>query len=190
MEPDEYRHYAEHPEEVEDLFGRVMQRTVQQWIELAKTKLDGSDVIIYNAPGNDDPKEVDDVLLAHGDGRVRFVEGEIVELAPGMEMLSTGYTNVTPWNTHREYTEDEIRAHLAPLIARLENPETAIFNIHVPPHNSRLDTAPLIGQDLKVKTSACARSPRRSARWPCARRSRKPSRCSACTGTSTSPAAR
>ena len=156
MEPDEYRHYADHPEAVEDLFGRVMQRTVQQWIELAKTKLDGSDVIIYNAPGNDDPKEVDDVLLAHGDGRVRFVEGEIVELAPGMEMLSTGYTNVTPWNTHREYTEDEIRAHLAPLIGRLENPETAIFNIHVPPHNSRLDTAPLIGQDMKVKTSAGA----------------------------------
>jgi Icc-related predicted phosphoesterase len=156
MEPDEYRHYAEHPEAVEDLFVRVMQRTVQQWIELAKTKLDGSDVIIYNAPGNDDPKEVDDVLLAHGDGRVRFVEGEIVELAPGMEMLSTGYTNVTPWNTHREYTEDEIRAHLAPLIGRLENPETAIFNIHVPPHNSRLDTAPLIGQDMKVKTSAGA----------------------------------
>ena len=79
-------------------------------------------MIIYNAPGNDDPKEVDDVLLAHGDGRVRFVEGEIVELAPGMEMLSTGYTNVTPWNTHREYTEDEIRAHLAPMIGRLEQP--------------------------------------------------------------------
>ena len=113
-------------------------------------------MIIYNAPGNDDPKEVDDVLLAHGDDRVRFVEGEIVELAPGTEMLSTGYSNVTPWNTHREYTEDEIRAHLAPLIGRLENPETAIFNIHVPPYNSRLDTAPLIGQDLKVKTSAGA----------------------------------
>src|SRR5262252_6617721 len=45
MEPDEYRYYAEHPDAVEDLFGRVMQRTVQQWIELAKTKLDGSDVI-------------------------------------------------------------------------------------------------------------------------------------------------
>ena len=50
---------------------------MQQWIELAETKLDGSDVIIYNAPGNDDPKEVDDVPLAHGDGRVRFCRGEI-----------------------------------------------------------------------------------------------------------------
>ena len=106
MEPDEYQHYADHPDEVEELFDRVMRRTVQRWLEYAKTKLDGSPVIIYNAPGNDDPPSVDEVLLAHGDDRVRFVEGEIIEMAPGMEMLSTGYTNVTPWDTHREYSED------------------------------------------------------------------------------------
>jgi Icc-related predicted phosphoesterase len=156
MEPDEYQHYVDHPAEVEQLFGRVMRRTVQRWIEYAKTRLDGSGVVIYNAPGNDDPKEVDEVLLTHGEDRVRFVEGEIVELAPGMEMLSTGYTNVTPWDTHREYSEDEIRAHLREMTGRLTHPERAIFNIHVPPYNSRLDTAPLLGQDLKVKTSAGA----------------------------------
>ena len=156
MEPDEYQHYIDHPDQVEALFGRVMRRTVQRWIEYAKTRLEDSGVIIYNAPGNDDPKEVDEVLLTHGDGRVRFVEGQIVELAPGMEMLSTGYTNVTPWDTHREYSEDEIRGHLKQMTDRLEHPERAIFNIHVPPYNSRLDTAPLLGQDLKVKTSAGA----------------------------------
>ena len=156
MEPDEYQHYVDHPDQVEDLFVRVMRRTVQQWVEYAKTRLTDSPVIIYNAPGNDDPAEVDEVLLTHGDDRVRFVEGQIIELAPGMEMLSTGYTNVTPWDTHREYSEDEIRAHLRQMTGRLEHPERAIFNIHVPPYNSRLDTAPLIGQDLRVKTSAGA----------------------------------
>jgi uncharacterized protein len=156
MEPDEYQHYADNPAEVEDLFDRVMRRTVQRWIEYAKTRLDGSPVIIYNAPGNDDPLAVDEVLLTHGEDRLRFVEGEIVELAPGMEMLSTGYTNPTPWDTHREYSEDEIRVHLAEMTSRLEHPERAIFNIHVPPYNSRLDIAPLLGQDLKVKTAAGA----------------------------------
>jgi Icc-related predicted phosphoesterase len=156
MEPDEYQHYADHPDEVELLFGRVMRRTVQRWIEYAKTKLADSPVTIYNAPGNDDPKEVDEVLLTHGDDRLIFVEGQVVELAPGMEMLSTGYTNITPWDTHREYSEDEIRAHLRQMTDRLSNPERAIFNIHVPPYNSRLDTAPLLGQDLRVKTSAGA----------------------------------
>ena len=47
MEPDEYQHYAEHPDQVETLFDRVMRRTVQRWAEYAKTKLDGSPVIIY-----------------------------------------------------------------------------------------------------------------------------------------------
>ncbi|HLQ56953.1 MAG TPA: hypothetical protein VK162_22110 [Streptosporangiaceae bacterium] len=53
-------------------------------------------------------------------------------------------------------SEDEIRAHLKQMTGRLTRPERAIFNIHVPPYNSRLDTAPLLGQDLKVKTSAGA----------------------------------
>jgi uncharacterized protein len=156
MEPDEYQHYVDHPGDVEALFSRVMRRTVQRWVEYAKTKLADSPVTIYNAPGNDDPQEVDEVLLTHGEERLIFVEGEVVELAPGMEMLSTGYTNQTPWDTHREYTEDEIRVHLRKMTERLSNPGHAIFNIHVPPYNSRLDTAPLLGQDLKVKTSAGA----------------------------------
>jgi len=156
MEPDEYQYYAEHPDQVETLFDRVMRRTVQRWAEYAKTKLDGSPVIIYSVPGNDDPLAVDEVLLANGDERLRCVEGEVVELAPGMEMLSTGYINITPWDTPREYSEDQIREHLAGMTGRLEHPETAIFNIHVPPYNSRLDTAPLLGQDLKVKTAAGA----------------------------------
>jgi len=156
MEPDEYQHYTDHPDQVEALFERVMRRTVQRWVEYAKTKLDGSGVVIYSVPGNDDPLAVDEVLLAHGDERLRWVEGEVVELAPGMEMLSTGYTNVTPWDTPREYTEDQIRERLAGMTARLEHPGSAIFNIHAPPYNSRLDTAPLLGQDLKVKTAAGA----------------------------------
>jgi Icc-related predicted phosphoesterase len=156
MEPDEHQHYVDHPGQVDELFERVMRRTVQRWLEYAKTRLDGSPVIIYSVPGNDDPLSVDDVLLAHGDDRLRFVEGDVVELAPGMEMLSTGYTNVTPWDTPREYSEDQIRERLKGMTDRLEHPETAIFNIHAPPYNSRLDTAPLLGQDLKVKTAAGA----------------------------------
>lgn len=156
MDPDEYQHYAGHPDQVEQLFDRVMRRSVRRWLEHAKTRLDGSGVVIYTAPGNDDPAAVDEVLLEHGDERVRFTEGEITEIAPGMQMLSTGYTNITPWDTHREYTEEQIRDRLREMTGRLEHPETAIFNIHVPPYNSRLDTAPLLGQDLKVKTAAGA----------------------------------
>ncbi len=80
------------------------------------------------------------------------VEGEIVEIAPGHEMASTGYTNLTPWHTHREYSEEEIADRLRSLTDRLSSPHTAISNLHVPPYNSGLDSAPLLGQDLKIKT--------------------------------------
>ena len=68
-------------------------------------------------------------------------------------MLTTGWTNKTPWNTPREYPEEAIARRLDDLAAGLANPAGALFNVHVPPYDSRLDTAPLLGQDLKVKTS-------------------------------------
>jgi Icc-related predicted phosphoesterase len=97
---------------------------------------------------------VDDVLREHGDERFQFVEGQVVEVAPGHEMINTGYTNQTPWDTHREYSEEQIQLHLKEMTSQLQHPETAIFNIHVPPFDSRLDTAPLLDDTLAVKTSA------------------------------------
>lgn len=156
MDPDQYTGYAEHPEAVEQLFNEVVVSTVKRWIDYAHDKLAETNVVILNAPGNDDPLIVDDVLLEYGDDRFRFVEGEIVEIAPGHQMLSTGYTNHTPWDTHREYTEEQIAERINSLAARLDNPRTALFNIHVPPYNSRLDTAPMLADDLTVETSAGA----------------------------------
>lgn len=156
MDPEQYTAYAEDPEAVEGLFNEVVTDTVKRWIDYAHAKLAESNTVILNAPGNDDPMIVDDVLREYGDDRFRFVEGEIVEIAPGHQMLSTGYTNHTPWNTHREYTEEQIAARIRSMTAQLENPRTALFNIHVPPYNSRLDTAPMLSADLSIETSAGA----------------------------------
>lgn len=140
-------------EAVERMFEEAIAETLERWIDMAEEKLSGTDVGIVFIAGNDDPEIVDVVVRRRASPRFRFVEGEIVEVAPGHEMLCTGYTNVTPWATPREYPEDVIRDHVDAMAARLRQPETAIFNIHVPPHRSRLDTAPLVAQDLKVKTS-------------------------------------
>lgn len=156
MTPDEYTYFAEHPEAIEGLFSEVVVTTVKRWLEYAHDRLAGSGVTILNAPGNDDPFVIDDVLRERSGETFRYVEGEIVEIAPGHEMLSTGATNHTPWNTHREYTEDEIAQRVTQMTQQLENPATAVFNIHVPPYDSRLDTAPLLGDDLAVQTSAGA----------------------------------
>lgn len=154
MTPDEYQNYVDHPEQLDELFNQVVATTVKRWIDFAHSRLAGTDVVILNAPGNDDPPVVDDVLREHGDERFQFVEGQVVEVAPGHEMINTGYTNQTPWDTHREYSEEQIQLHLKEMTSQLQHPETAIFNIHVPPFDSRLDTAPLLDDTLAVKTSA------------------------------------
>jgi uncharacterized protein len=153
MTPEEHQHLEANPEAVEELFAELMTETLRRWLRHANERLAGSEVRILTAPGNDDPWLVDDVLREHGGERVALAEGEIVEVAPGHELLTTGWTNKTPWNTPREYPEEAIAQRLDDLAAGLANPAGALFNVHVPPYDSRLDTAPLLGQDLKVRTS-------------------------------------
>jgi Icc-related predicted phosphoesterase len=153
MTPEEHQHLEANPEAVEELFAELMTETLRRWLRHANERLAGSEVRILTAPGNDDPWLVDDVLREHGGERVALAEGEIVEVAPGHELLTTGWTNKTPWNTPREYPEEAIAQRLDALAAGLANPAGALFNVHVPPYDSRLDTAPLLGQDLKVRTS-------------------------------------
>ena len=153
MTPEEHQHLEANPAAVEELFAELMTDTLRRWLRHANERLAGSEVRILTAPGNDDPWLVDDVLREHGGERVALAEGKIVEVAPGHELLTTGWTNKTPWNTPREYPEEAIAQRLDDLAAGLANPAGALFNVHVPPYDSRLDTAPLLGQDLKVRTS-------------------------------------
>jgi uncharacterized protein len=153
MDPEEHRRLEADPAAVEELFAQEMAATLRRWLRHADEQLAGSTVRILTAPGNDDPWLVDDVLREHGGDRVVLAEGEIVEVAPGHELLTSGWTNKTPWNTPREYPEEAIAERLDRLAAGLANPAGALFNLHVPPYDSRLDTAPLLGQDLKVRTS-------------------------------------
>jgi uncharacterized protein len=149
----EHAELAASPEKVDALFRELMTARLRRWIAIARERLDGTDVRIVTAPGNDDPYEVDDVIREDGDRRVLLLEGEVTEVAPGHEMLSTGWSNRTPWNTHREFDEDAIRAHIEAMAGRLSSPDTAIFNIHVPPYDSTIDTAPALDEHLAVRTS-------------------------------------
>src|SRR4051812_26485738 len=153
MRAAEHAELTASPEKVDALFIELMTARLRRWIAHARDRLDGTEVRIVTAPGNDDPYVVDEVIREHGDGRVLLLEGEVTEVAPGHEMLSTGWSNRTPWNTHREFDEDAIRAHIEAMAGRLANPDTAIFNIHVPPYDSTIDTAPALDERLAVKTS-------------------------------------
>ena len=140
---------------VDEMFRGEMIRTLQRWVDLAEERLAGSGVRVIMTPGNDDEFEVDEVLAASD-----FVEAPndtIIELEGGYEMLSLGWANPTPWNTPRETSEEDLRRRIDELAAQIGNMETAIFNIHVPPHGSGLDFAPeLTDGDKQTRGGAVA----------------------------------
>jgi Icc-related predicted phosphoesterase len=128
-------------------FQEVMLDGVQRWMEMAKDKLGGSGVQVFVCPGNDDEMEVDDVVRRSD--MVTLGEGRLVDI-DGFSMISTGWSNHTPWNTHREETEEKLGERIEAMARQVPDPSHAIFNLHCPPYQSGLDEAPAIDADLKL----------------------------------------
>jgi Icc-related predicted phosphoesterase len=64
-------------------------------------------------------------------------------------MIASGWSNRTPWNTHREEDEDQLKARYEAMIANVRDPKNAVYNIHVPPYKSGLDDAAELDKDLR-----------------------------------------
>ncbi len=133
----------------EMIFERALLDELRLWVELADERLADSGVRAYVIPGNDDPWSIDEVLES---GTAVDACDEQVRMVGGHEMVSFGYSNRTPWQTPRELDEDEIYSRLRALVDQLEDPASAIFNIHVPPRDSSLDTAFEVDEELRYVT--------------------------------------
>jgi uncharacterized protein len=127
-----------------ELFDRIVREDIARWVGIAEQRR-ANGTPVYVMAGNDDPWYVDD-LLAASDALV-FCDDRVVRVGPH-EMISLSYANPTPWDSPRELDEDALYARLKALAERLEDPATAIFNLHVPPYDSGLDRAPELGEDL------------------------------------------
>jgi uncharacterized protein len=130
------------------VFKRVMADELERWLALAHDRLGQVDARVYLMPGNDDPWEFDEVL-ARAPDRVENVEGRVVRL-DGVQMLSSGWSNPTPWDSPREKAEEDLLETFEKLREDLEPDMPAIFNLHVPPYDSTLDMAPELTKDLRV----------------------------------------
>jgi uncharacterized protein len=136
-----------------ELLGRLMNERVQAWLTLATERLADSQVPLYMIPGNDDDFGIDPILDAPGHAPVN-ADGKVLDLPGGMQLLACGWSNNTPWQTPREETEDELHARLDALAQQVDDPRRSVFMIHVPPHDSGLDTAPLLDENLRPTVSA------------------------------------
>lgn len=155
--PEEITELEKDPSRVDKIFSQEVLRVVQQWMDLADRKLDGTGMKVYCCPGNDDMDEVDDVVRASQS--VVLAEGQVTPLDGVHEMIASGWSNRTPWETHREEDEDQLKARYEAMISRLKDPRNAVFNIHVPPYKSTLDEAPELDKDLRPKMAGQALKP-------------------------------
>ncbi len=145
------REIADRGSDTEELFAEVARDDIRRWIELAEKRAatNGSSSLFVMA-GNDDPWYVDEILAASS--AVVFCDDQSVRVGPP-EMSSSSYANPTPWNSPRELDEEALYDRLKVLAEQLEDPGKAIFNLHVPPYDSRLDTAPDLKPDLTPRYS-------------------------------------
>jgi len=137
----------------DELLERLMVERIHEWMALATERLAESPVPLYLIPGNDDEFTIDDALNTPGYLPVNG-DGRVVDIPGGLQLLSSGWSNNTPWATPREETEEQLFERLDALAQQVKDPRRAIFMIHVPPYDSGLDEAPLLDENLRPTISA------------------------------------
>ena len=129
-------------------FNQQILEVVEKWMKLADDRLQESGRRCFVCPGNDDGFVIDDIVRRARN--VRVAEGEAIALGDGFTMLSTGWSNVTPWKTFRELPEPELAAKIEGMIPDGLEMARTVFNFHCPPYGSNLDEAPEIDADLNL----------------------------------------
>ncbi len=143
MSEAEYDLLASAPAAVNQLYQQKAKERLAAWIRLAEERLAGTDIRCYVTGGNDDPIEVLDGLQGEAKDRVIPCEEKLVDLSgEGHWMISLGYSNPTPWKTPREISEEELAQHIETAFSGITDCSKLIFNMHVPPVDSTLDTCP------------------------------------------------
>jgi Icc-related predicted phosphoesterase len=146
--PDEIAEISNTPGRSDEVFLKYVMQTVQRWMDYAEEKLAGTGIKCYVCPGNDDIFEIDDVISTSKS--VENVEGKITQLDEYHEMISCGWSNPTPWDTHREEDDDSLRIRIEAMASQLKDPKNAVFNLHPPPYGSGLDDAPELTKDMRL----------------------------------------
>jgi len=132
---------------VDALFTRLMVESVQRWCEIAAERLKGTGVRCYIDAGNDDEPEI--VAVLKQASYVEMPEGRVMQIDDEHEMVSAGFANITPWRAPRDIPDEDLAALIESMASKLQAPERAVFNVHVPPYATGLDIAPLLDENLK-----------------------------------------
>lgn len=137
---------AANEEARKQVFLQAQIETLARWFQFAQEKLGNR--TIYLAPGNDDDFVIDSVLERYE--VAMNCEGKVVWVDDQHEMISSGWTNPTPWKTFREQSEESLAERIESMASKVEDVSSSIFALHAPPYNTGLDEAPRL--DTRTET--------------------------------------
>ncbi len=146
---DRFEELSADSEKVEKLFVDEVLMMAERWVAFADEKLAGTGMKCFVCPGNDDMFELDDVLASSK--TITMAEGQILDLDGHYNMLSSGWSNPTPWDTHRECREEELLERIEAMASKVTDMSRCVFNLHAPPYGSGLDEAPELDENLRPK---------------------------------------
>jgi Icc-related predicted phosphoesterase len=146
MTADERDEYTSDPDKLDELFHSSMRKTVEDWVAWADERLKGSGLQCIACPGNDDRHDIDAILAQSSE--IQVGEGNVIDMPDGYQLASSGYTNLTPWDTAREEDEPALKARIEGIVAQATvSPERLVLGLHAPPYDTQLDVAPKIDWD-------------------------------------------
>ena len=144
MNEDEFKALQADPAAVDALFQDLARQRLVAWVDLAETRLAVTGIKCYVTGGNDDAPEVLKVLQREKTQHFMACEDQVVQVDDEHTMVSLAHSNPTPWKTPREVPDERLGQMIEQVIAGVSDFSHCIFNFHVPPVDSTLDTCPML----------------------------------------------
>jgi Icc-related predicted phosphoesterase len=159
FEPDEYEMFTADRAGQEKLFKSLALKRLEEWMDIARKKLQDSGIVCYVSPGNDDFDECKEVI--DKSPVVVCPDMKKVEIPGGHEMINLGYANLTPFHCPRDEPEEALTERIDRMAVEVQDMANCVFNLHCPPLGSGLDDAPLLDADLRptMGTTGVAMAP-------------------------------
>ena len=131
------------------LFDVVIAESISRWCKIAEERLKPQGIRLIVNKGNDDPPIFEDTLRKSN--FVEYPNERVTRVDAKHELVSLGYANKTPWDLPGDLPEEVLQEKLDEAVSQVSDIKNAIFNIHVPPHDTHLDIAPLLDKSLTPK---------------------------------------
>ncbi len=152
MDRREYEDIREDKKAIQRIFIEEMVASLESFMKKAEERLKPQGAHIYLMAGNDDYDEVADYIRKNSNETVVEFDRSVARIG-GYDFLGYGYSIRTPWDTPRERDEETIYMELSKISDKAD-PSRAVFAIHVPPFDTKIDKAPELTNDKRQKVGS------------------------------------